>query len=256
MARRHGPEHDHPLTIRRGDWPSQNVSMAAAMAHIALTATTPPRRRDLVVIGASAGAVSVLLELATQLPAGFPAAVLMVLHVGAHHSVLPELLKDCGALRARHAVDGQPLQPGTIEIAPPDLHMLVEGDRIRVQHGPKENHARPAIDPLFRSAARALGPQVIGVLLSGRLNDGTAGLGAIKQCGGLAVVQDPDDAEHPEMPRSALARVDVDCCVPGSELAHTLLRLVALPLAPIDRVTAGNALRPVRRTDESGRRHG
>ena len=210
------------------------------MARIALTSSTTTARRDLVVIGASAGAVPVLLELATQLPAGFPAAVLVVLHVGAHHSVLPELLKGCGALHARHAVDGQALQPGTIEVAPPDLHLLVEGSRIRLQYGPKENHARPAIDPLFRSAALARGPRVIGVLLSGRLDDGTAGLRAIKQCGGLALVQDPDDAEHPEMPRSALACVDVDGCVPRSELAHTLLRLVARPLAPMTAATPTN----------------
>src|SRR6476469_2885857 len=123
------------------------------------------------------------------------------------------------------------LQPGAIEIAPPDEHMLVEGNCIRLRHGPKEHHARPAIDPLFRSAASAHGPQVIGVLLSGRLDDGTAGLRAIKQCGGRVVVQDPEDAEHPEMPRNALAHVVVDCCVPGSELARTLLRLVAGPLA-------------------------
>jgi len=207
------------------------------MARIALTSSTTAARRDLVVIGASAGAIPVLLELATRLPAGFPAALLVVLHVGAHHSVLPELLKDCGALRARHAVDGLALQPGTIEIAPPDQHLLVEGSRVRLQHGPKENHARPAIDPLFRSAALAQGPRVIGVLLSGRLDDGTAGLGAIKQCGGLVVVQDPDDAEHPEMPRSALAHVAVDCCVPGSELAPTLQRLVALPLVPVTAAT-------------------
>ena len=202
------------------------------MGRIAKTSRTPPGGRDLIVVGASAGAVPVLLGLATQLPADFPAAVLVVLHIGAHRSVLPELLKDCGALRARHAVDGQALQPGSIEIAPPDQHMLVEGNRIRLQHGPKEHHARPAIDPLFRSAASAHGAQVIGVLLSGRLDDGTAGLRAIKACGGVAVVQDPDDAEHPEMPRNALAHVDVDYCVPGSELARTLLRLVAGPLTP------------------------
>jgi len=207
------------------------------MAQIALTSSTPTGRRDLVVVGASAGAVPVLRGLATQLPADFPAAVLVVLHVGAHHSVLPELLKDRGALRARHALDGQVLQPGAIEIAPPDEHMLVEGNCIRLRHGPKEHHARPAIDPLFRSAALAQGPRVIGVLLSGRLDDGTAGLGAIKHCGGLVMVQDPDDAEHPEMPRSALAHVAVDCCVPGSELAPTLQRLVALALVPVTAAT-------------------
>ena len=213
------------------------------MARIALTSSKPTGCRHLVVVGASAGAVPVLLGLATQLPADFPAAVLVVLHVGAHHSVLPELLKDRGALRARHALDGQVLQLGTIEIAPPDEHMLVDGNRIRLQRGPKEHHARPAIDPLFRSAAAAHGPQVIGVLLSGRLDDGTAGLRAIKQCGGMAVVQDPEDAAHAEMPRNALAHVDVDCCVPGWELPHTLLRLVAGPLAPAASKSAATSTR-------------
>jgi len=213
------------------------------MAQIVLTSSTLTGRRDLVVVGASAGAVPVLLGLATQLPADFPAAVLIVLHVGAHHSVLPELLKDRGALRARHALDGQVLQPGAIEIAPPDEHMLVEGNCIRLRHGPKEHHARPAIDPLFRSAAQARGPRVIGVLLSGRLDDGTAGLRAIKQCGGRVVVQDPEDAQHPEMPRNALAHVEVDCCVPGSELAHTLLRLIAGPPAPAASSTAATSTR-------------
>jgi two-component system chemotaxis response regulator CheB len=221
--------------------------MGRRMARIAPTSNPPTSHRDLIVIGASAGAVPVLLELATRLPADFPAAVLVVLHVGAHRSVLPDLLKGCGPLRARHAVDGQALQPGTIEVAPPDQHMLVEGRRIRLQHGPKENHARPAIDPLFRSAALAQGPHVIGVLLSGRLDDGTAGLLAIKQSGGVAVVQDPADAEHPEMPRSALAHVDVDCCVPGSELADTLLRLVNGSLAQA-RVAAVTPARPNRRS--------
>lgn len=186
-------------------------------------------RRDLVVIGASAGAVRVLLDLAAHLPADFPAAVLVVLHVGAHRSVLPDLMRSRGAIRARHAADGQRLQPGTLAIAPPDQHMLVDDGHIRLRRGPKENHARPAIDPLFRSAALAHGNRVIGVLLSGRLDDGTAGLQAIKQCGGLAVVQDPADAEQPDMPRSALAHVDVDCCVPASALADTLLRLVGSP---------------------------
>jgi two-component system chemotaxis response regulator CheB len=213
------------------------------MARMTLSSNTSTPPRDLVVIGASAGAVPVLLELAKRLPADFPAAVLVVLHVGTHRSLLPDLLKGCGALQARHAADGQALQAGTIEVAPPDQHMLVEGDRIRLQHGPKEHHARPAIDPLFRSAALAQGPHVIGVLLSGCLDDGTAGLRAIKQCGGMAVVQDPDDAEQPEMPRSAMAHVDVDCCMPGSELADILMRLVARPLVPSATGTVARATR-------------
>ena len=196
------------------------------MLDSAANSVRPGVRRDLVVIGASAGAVQVLLDLAAQLPADFAAAVLVVLHVGSHRSMLPDLMRNPGAIRARHAADGDLLQTGTLAIAPPDLHMLVDDGRIRLRRGPKENHARPAIDPLFRSAALAHGARVIGVLLSGRLADGTAGLQAIKQYGGLAVVQDPADAEQPDMPRSALAQVDVDCCVPAAQLADTLLRLV------------------------------
>ena len=187
--------------------------------------------RDVVVVGASAGGVQVLLDLAAALPAQFPACVLVVLHVGAHRSLMPELMTARGPLRAIHPTDGQPLQPGTIFLAPPDHHMLVEDGLVRINRGPKENHARPAVDPLFRSAALACGPRVVGVLLSGRLDDGTAGLQAIKRCGGLAVVQDPDDAEQPEMPRSAMAHVDVDACVAGALLGQVLADLVRRPAA-------------------------
>jgi len=185
--------------------------------------------RDVVVVGASAGGVQVLLDLAASLPGQFPACVLVVLHVGAHRSLMPELMSARGPLRASHPEDGQPLQPGAIFVAPPDHHMLVDDGLIRLTRGAKENHARPAIDPLFRSAALACGPRVVGVLLSGRLDDGTAGLQAIKRCGGLAVVQDPDDAEQPEMPRSAMAHVDVDVCVAGARLGQVLADLVRRP---------------------------
>ena len=183
-------------------------------------------RRDLVVIGASAGGVQVLLDLAAALPADFGACILMVLHVGAHRSLLPELMSARSAMPARHPADGDALRPGAIFIAPPDQHMLVDGDRIRLTRGPKENFARPAIDPLFRTAALERGQRAIGVVLSGRLDDGTTGLQMIKQCGGIAVVQDPLDAEQPEMPASARAHVDVDHAVPSAQLASLLLTLV------------------------------
>jgi two-component system, chemotaxis family, protein-glutamate methylesterase/glutaminase len=188
-----------------------------------------PASRDLIVIGASAGGVQVLLDLAVGLPADTAACVLVVLHVGAHRSLLPELMSARGALPARHPHDGEALAPGVIFIAPPDQHMLVDGDHIRLVRGPKENFARPAIDPLFRTAALSHGARVIGVVLSGRLDDGTTGLQMIKQCGGMAVVQDPLDAEQPEMPISASAHVDVDRCVPAAQLAQTLLGLIEVP---------------------------
>jgi two-component system chemotaxis response regulator CheB len=187
-----------------------------------------PRR--LVVLGASAGGVTALLSLCARLPRGFPAPVLIVLHIGANPSVLPSLLAAHGNNPSVHAEDGQPLEDGILYVAPPDQHMLVVDGRIQLSHGPKEHHTRPAVDPLFRSAALAYGPAVIGVVVTGRLDDGTAGLQAIKDCGGLAVIQDPTDAEHPSMPTSALRSVAVDHCVPLSELAATLVRLVNEPV--------------------------
>lgn len=186
----------------------------------------------LVVLGASAGGVSALMHLVQTLPAGFPAPLCIVLHVGANHSVLPELLAAKGPHPAVHARDRQLLTPGVIHIAPPDHHMLVEGRFLRLTRGPRENHTRPAVDPLFRSAALAWGPRVIGVILTGQLDDGTAGLAAIKKCGGTAVVQDPATAEEPSMPQNALAYVDVDYIVALDDMPALLSRLVKQPSSP------------------------
>jgi len=191
----------------------------------------PVNGRPVIVIGASAGGVAALLALCAALPAGFKAPVLIVLHIGANTSVLPSLLVAHGNNPAVHAEDGQRLDNGTLYVAPPDYHMLVEGETIRLSRGPKEHHTRPAIDPLFRSAALAAGPAAIGVVLTGRLDDGTAGLQAIKACGGVAIVQDPADAEFPGMPASVLQAVGVDHCVPLAELASTLVGLVNQPMA-------------------------
>ena len=183
--------------------------------------------RTAIVIGASAGGVEAIRFLAAELPADFPVAVFIVLHIGAHPSQLPWLLNQTGPLRAVHPKDGDPIRPGQIHIAPPDHHMLIEGGHMRLTRGPRENWARPAIDPLFRSAARAYGSDIIGVVLTGGLNDGTAGLYEIKQNGGITVVQDPVDAAHPDMPRSALKHVPVDHCLPLAQLPELLTRLVA-----------------------------
>jgi len=183
----------------------------------------------LVVIGASAGGVDALRELAAALPPEFPAAVLMVLHVGAHESVLPSLIGARCALSVAHASDGEPLVNGTIRIAPPDRHMMVAYGKLRLTRSPKENFARPAIDPLFRSAALASGRDVVGVVLTGMLDDGTVGLQAIKAAGGIAVVQDPADAQEPSMPASALRHVAVDHCVALAQIAPLLTRLVSTP---------------------------
>jgi two-component system chemotaxis response regulator CheB len=187
------------------------------------------------VVGASLGGVEALSRLAQGLPADFPAPVFMVLHIDGHRSILPELLTARGLLPARHAQDGERIAPGNIYIAPPDHHMLIEGEHMRTVRGPKENHSRPAVDPLFRSAAQTWGSAVIGVVLTGTLDDGTAGLQAIKARGGTAVVQSPDDAFARGMPESALAYVAVDHCVPLASMPALLHRLAAVgpPVPPI-----------------------
>lgn len=164
------------------------------------------------------------------LPADLPAAILIVVHIQPHaKSILPDLLTRAGPLPAAHAVDGEPIKPGRIYVAPPDRHLLVEAGVVRLSSGPRENHARPAVDPLFRSAALAYGRRVVGVVLSGALSDGTAGLWDVKQRGGIAVVQDPGDAVYPSMPHSAMDQVPVDHVLPLAEIPGVLVELVGKP---------------------------
>ncbi|HVE54861.1 MAG TPA: chemotaxis protein CheB [Ramlibacter sp.] len=191
-----------------------------------------PDFSHIIVIGASAGGVTALLEISAQLERFFPAPICIVQHVGNNPSLLPELLRFRGRNHAMHPTDGQRLTSGTLHVAPPDSHMLVDGDTLRLNHGPKENHSRPAIDPLFRSAALTWGPRVIGVILTGQMDDGAAGLKAIHDCGGITIVQDPETAAEPEMPRSALANVAVDHCVPLEEIGPLLQRLVGSRTPP------------------------
>ncbi|SNS93107.1 two-component system, chemotaxis family, response regulator CheB [Noviherbaspirillum humi] len=180
-----------------------------------------------VVIGTSVGGMNALQRLLGRLPPDFPAAVLVVMHIGSHYSVLPMILKRGVGMPLRHAEDNESVQPGTVLIAPPDHHMLVEDGLIRLSHGAKENFARPAIDPLFRCAAVYYRENAIGVILTGVLDDGTIGLQAVKAYGGVALVQDPDEADEPEMPRSALQYVPVDDCMPLDGLAQRLIELTA-----------------------------
>lgn len=165
--------------------------------------------RRLVVIGASAGGFDAIGRLFEQLPSRFRAAVFVVLHSAPSFdaaSWVSRLRKRC-PLDCKLASDGERFHSGVIYIARPDAHLLVKGNVTLVTKGARENRYRPAIDPLFRSAAVSHGASVIGVVLTGMLDDGTAGLDAIRRCGGVAVVQDPEDADFPEMPRSALHRV-------------------------------------------------
>lgn len=187
---------------------------------------------DVIVVGASAGGVEALITLVSTLPADLPAAIFLVLHIPAQSpSLLPDILNRAGPLHSLHPADGEAIHSGHIYVAPPDHHLLVEEGVVRVMRGPKENRHRPAIDPLFRSAARTYGTRVVGVVLTGSMDDGTAGLLAIKRRGGVAVVQDPQDALFASMPQSAIAHVEIDHVVPLSSIGPLLVKLSREPAA-------------------------
>lgn len=195
-------------------------------------------KRDIVVIGASSGGITALLELVKNLPADFPASVFVVQHLAPYaHSVLPQLLSHVSALPVRHPEDGERVQPGTIYVAPPDHHLLIENDKALVKRGPKENRFRPSVDALFRSAAYGYGSRVIGVVLTGYLDDGTSGLWCIQRLGGVTVVQDPQDAASPAMPTNALEFVEADHIVPLAGLAALLVELTTQSASAQPRVT-------------------
>ena len=180
----------------------------------------------LVVIGTSLGGLNALRTIFSSLPPDFSAPILVVMHLGSQESLLPTILAPTSMLPVRHAENGMVLAAGTILIAPSNRHLLVDNNRVRLTHGPKENHARPAIDPLFRSAAIAYGNRAIGIILTGTLDDGVVGLQAIKDYGGIAVVQDPANAEAACMPQSALDYVSVDHCLSLEDIAAMLVKLV------------------------------
>ena len=195
---------------------------------------------DIIVIGASAGGLKAFETIVSQLPSNLPAAVFIVWHLSPDYpSLLPEILARCTPLPVKHARGKEPIRPGHIYVAPPDHHMLVEWGNVRLSRGPKENRFRPAIDVLFRSAAHSYGPRVIGVVLTGSLDDGAAGLYAIKERGGIAVVQDPTDALHSSMPMAAMKAVEVDYCVPCIEIGALLGDLVnkAIPVQEVNPVS-------------------
>jgi two-component system chemotaxis response regulator CheB len=187
--------------------------------------------RDIVVIGASAGGLEPLKTIIDGLHGAPPMAVLVVTHTGATNgSVLPQILARQSPWTVALATDGETLQHGRIYVARPDCHLMLTRSGLSVSHGPRENGFRPAIDPLFRTAARVYGPRVIGVLLSGALDDGTYGLSVVKENGGLAVVQHPDDAVVPSMPLSAIRHVEVDYILPSREIAPLIASLGGGPV--------------------------
>jgi len=184
-------------------------------------------RRDLVVIGCSAGCIQALgSTVFAGLPGGFPAAVCVVLHTSPNSPrVMALMLGRNTPLTVKYAENHEPVRIGHVYIAPPDHHLLVEDGLLALDSGPRENRYRPAVDALFRTAAAAYRNRTVGVVLSGNLDDGTRGLMAIKRAGGLAVVQDPADALYPGMPQTALENVSVDYVVPLSEVPSLLVRL-------------------------------
>lgn len=189
--------------------------------------------KDIVVVGASAGGMEALQHLVANFPAGLAASIFVVWHMAPGvKTVLPLLLAKAGPLLVRRPTDGDPIEPGHIYIAPNDHHLLIERGYMRVAKGPKENRFRPAVDPLFRSAAYVYGPRVVGIVLTGALDDGTAGLWTIKLRGGTAIVQEPAEAVMRSMPLTALQNVEIDYKLPVAQIGELIGRLSREQAAP------------------------
>jgi two-component system, chemotaxis family, protein-glutamate methylesterase/glutaminase len=186
----------------------------------------------IVVVGASLGGIDPLRHITEALPRNCAVSIFVTMHTGAIPSVLPEILAWHGRLPVDFARDGAPIESGHIYVAPPDHHMLVEYDHIRLDRGPMVHHTRPAVDPLFTSAAEAFGDRVVGVILSGAGNDGAAGLAAIKRKGGRALVQDPQEAPQPSMPDAALA-ADTPECLPIGKIVRCIIEFCTQTAAPL-----------------------
>jgi two-component system chemotaxis response regulator CheB len=181
---------------------------------------------DIIVIGASVGGVDAIPRLLASLPADLPASVFVVLHTAPQGpGLLPEIIRKTSAMPVRHGVEGEKILHGRVYVSRPDLHLMLNGNHVRVARGPKENFHRPSIDALFRTAAESYGPRVVGVVLTGNLDDGTAGLHAVKSLGGVAIVQEPSEATAPAMPRSALRNVKVNHCLPLAKIGPLLVHL-------------------------------
>jgi two-component system, chemotaxis family, protein-glutamate methylesterase/glutaminase len=186
-----------------------------------------------IAIGGSSGSVSALKLIMSRLPSALPASVFIVVHVGAHgHDLLADVLDACGPLNVSTAKEGERPERGRVYVAPADHHLLVVDGVMRLGRGPRENMSRPAVDALFRSVAASCGPRAVGMVLTGNLNDGAAGLAAIKQCGGLTAIQCPSDAEAPDMPLGALEASDIDYRAPLRDLPDLIAALAEAPPGP------------------------
>jgi two-component system, chemotaxis family, protein-glutamate methylesterase/glutaminase len=223
----HSADSSLPAAIRK----RLRARLLRLWARINPNAMSPSQKRhDIVVVGASAGGVQALTEFIGAFPSDLPAAVFIVLHTpSANRSRLPLILNRVSAMTVRQAAHDEPILPGRVYVARPDRHLLLRPGRVGVVMGPKENGFRPAVDPLFRSAAVAYGPRCIGVVLSGNLYDGVAGLGAIKRRGGLCMAQDPSEALYGGMPQNAAEHLPLDLIAPAAELAREVQRLVTEP---------------------------
>ena len=200
-----------------------------------------PPHRDVIVIGGSAGSLDTIREIAQAIPADYSGTVFVVAHVGQSRSILPDLLRRVGSFTASHPREKEPIRKGHIYIAPPDRHMLIEDGQVCLSRGPREHFTRPAIDPLFRSAAKTCGSRVIGVVLSGGGSDGAVGLAAIQDAGGVAIVEDPSDAAFPDMPQTAASLREPHYLAPAAEIPALLVRLSAetVPLVEAARPREG-----------------
>jgi two-component system chemotaxis response regulator CheB len=181
--------------------------------------------RKVIVLGGSAGGIEALCEVLKGLPKDFPAALLAVIHMGQAENMLPTVLQRCTKLQVIGPREPQPLMAGKVYVALPNLHLVVRDGCVSAAYGPRENRHRPAVDSLFRSAARAYRSNVIAVVLSGALDDGVAGALAVQARGGTIVVQDPSQAQTPEMPANVLRQVKTDYCVPSSKIPSVLIEL-------------------------------
>jgi two-component system chemotaxis response regulator CheB len=186
----------------------------------------PTGHRHIVVIGTSLGGFAALRTILSAFPEDLHATVLVVMHIGTQRSLLPELLAPHCRLPVKHAEDNEPLTRSVVYIAPPDRHLMVFEGRVRLSTGPKENFARPAVDPLFRSVAVEFGERVIGIVLTGDLDDGAAGIAAVKACGGWVAVQDPSDCVAPSMPSNALRAATADVIAPLDRLGDVIVDAV------------------------------